>query len=159
MGSSSSFPTPFGSACLHGGPQGNATKGQLMCVKTVDYRGRTIASWQDVSLQQGIADLSLPLAHSSLGSYTIEVEQKTHIFYVESNRPPHFQVLLQLPSFVTVTDEMIPLHVCGWYPSGKPFRGRAEARLCQWHNYFLNKPDRCATFEAEVRAEDGECGW
>lgn len=45
------------------------------------------------------------------------------------------------------------------YPSGKPFRGRAEASLCQWHNYHLNEPGRCATFEAEVRAEGGECGW
>lgn len=56
-----------------------------MCPHVQDYTGRAIASWQDVSLQQGIADLSLPLAHSSLGSYTIEVEQKTHIFYVERN--------------------------------------------------------------------------
>ncbi|XP_068517179.1 alpha-2-macroglobulin-like isoform X1 [Anas acuta] len=123
---------------------------KLPLVTVTDFGGRTIASWQDVSLQQGIADLSLPLAHSSLDSYTIRVEQTTHIFYVERNRPPHFQVLLQLPSFVTVTDEMIPLHVCGWYPSGKPFRGRAEARLCQWHNYYLNEPGKCATFEAET---------
>lgn len=56
-----------------------------MCPHVQDFGGRTIASWQDVSLQQGIADLSLPLAHSSLGSYIITVEQKTHIFYVETN--------------------------------------------------------------------------
>uniref|UniRef100_A0A8B9E927 Alpha-2-macroglobulin bait region domain-containing protein n=1 Tax=Anser cygnoides TaxID=8845 RepID=A0A8B9E927_ANSCY len=119
---------------------------------TVNYYGeRTIASWQDVSLQQGIVDLSLPLAiDSALGSYTIKVEEKTHVFCVEENRPPHFQVLLQLPSFVTVTDEKIPLHVCGWYPSGKPFRGRAEASLCQWHKYYPKESDRCATFVAET---------
>ncbi|XP_040392971.1 alpha-2-macroglobulin-like isoform X4 [Cygnus olor] len=64
--------------------------------------------------------------------------------------PRHFQVLLQLPSFVTVTDEKIPLHVCGWYPSGKPFRGRAEASLCQWRKFYPKESDRCATFVAET---------
>lgn len=60
-------------------------RADTVCPHVQDFGGRTIASWQDVSLQQGIADLSLPLAHSSLGGYIITVEQKTHIFYVETN--------------------------------------------------------------------------
>lgn len=57
-----------------------------MCPHVQYYGERTIASWQDVSLQQGIVDLSLPLAiDSALGSYTIKVEEKTHVFCVEEN--------------------------------------------------------------------------
>lgn len=45
------------------------------------------------------------------------------------------------------------------YASGKTFRGRAEARLCQSHRYtFLKHSTRiCAEFKGQVRATgDGE---
>lgn len=60
-------------------------RADTVCPREQDPRGNRIAQWRDVSPRQGIVDLSLPLAHSSLGSYIITVEQTTHIFYVETN--------------------------------------------------------------------------
>lgn len=43
-----------------------------------------MAEWKDVTPQQGIVDLSFPLAaETDLGTYTIKVEEKTHSFTVE----------------------------------------------------------------------------
>lgn len=43
------------------------------------------------------------------------------------------------------------------YPSGKTFRGRAEARLCQSYKHiFLKEPVRtCAELRGQVRAAGG----
>ncbi|NXT54011.1 A2ML1 protein, partial [Pluvianellus socialis] len=103
-----------------------------------DPSGNRMAEWWDVSPQQGIVDLSFVLAaEPALGTYIIEVESKRYHFSVKDHGLPCFEVLIWLPRIVTVKDEKIPLDVCGWYPSGKTFRGRAEARLCQTHKYLL----------------------
>ncbi|NXP14231.1 A2ML1 protein, partial [Thinocorus orbignyianus] len=101
-----------------------------------------VAQWQKVSPRQGIVDLSFPLAaNATLGMYTIEVMEKTHLFEVKDYRLPRFEVLIQLPHVMMVKDK-IPLDVCGWYPSGKPFWGRAETMLCQ-QNTFLDGSEIC----------------
>uniref|UniRef100_A0A8C3G028 A2ML1 protein n=1 Tax=Chrysemys picta bellii TaxID=8478 RepID=A0A8C3G028_CHRPI len=49
-----------------------------------DPSGNRIAQWRDVTPQQGIVDLSLPLsAEPALGTYTIEVQGTRHSFSVE----------------------------------------------------------------------------
>ncbi|NXJ35943.1 A2ML1 protein, partial [Ciconia maguari] len=117
--------------------------------------GNHVAEWREVSPRQGIVDLSFPLAAElALGKYTIKVEGKRHSFSVEDYRLPPFEVLIRLPRIVTVKDKKIPLDVCGRYRSGKTFRGRAEARLCQTHKYIfvLKGPTRtCVEFRGQTQ--------
>ncbi|NXL85275.1 A2ML1 protein, partial [Alectura lathami] len=113
----------------------------------------SIAQWQDVSLRQGIVDLSVPLARdTALGTYTIKAEGKDHTFAVERHWKPRFKVLLQMPSFVMEKDEKIPLHVCGRYSSGTPFQGKAVADLCQFPKYlrFMNESMRCVKLQGQA---------
>ncbi|KAM6238702.1 alpha-2-macroglobulin-like protein 1 [Porphyrio hochstetteri] len=87
---------------------------ELPWVAVQDPNGTLIAQWQNVSSQQGIVDLSLPLAaEPALGTYSIQVEGKRHLFSVEEAGLPQFAVSIRLPQFVTVKDEKIPLDVCG----------------------------------------------
>nr|XP_009674233.1 PREDICTED: alpha-2-macroglobulin-like protein 1 [Struthio camelus australis] len=105
---------------------------KLPFVAVQDPRGNGVAQWQDVSPRQGIVELSLPLsAEQALGAYTIKAGGKRHSFRVKDYGLPHFEVAIQLPLFVTKLDKSLQLQVCGWYPSRKPFRGRAEGSLCQ----------------------------
>ncbi|KAM6190008.1 alpha-2-macroglobulin-like protein 1 [Sarcoramphus papa] len=131
---------------------------ELPLVAVQDPSGNRVAEWREVSPRQGIVDLSFPLAaEPALGTYIIEVEGKSHSFSVKDNGLPHFEVLIQLPRVVTVKDEKIPLDVCGRYPSGRTFRGRAEARLCQSHKYVIF-PEESTKICAEFRGQTGKNG-
>ncbi|XP_055645675.1 alpha-2-macroglobulin-like protein 1 [Falco peregrinus] len=104
---------------------------ELPLVVVKNPRRKTVAQWRGVSPRQGIVELSFPLAaEPALGTYTIKVEGKQHSFSVKDDGPPHFEVLIRLPC-VVVKDEKTQLDICGRYPSGRTFRGRAEARLCR----------------------------
>uniref|UniRef100_K7F708 Alpha-2-macroglobulin bait region domain-containing protein n=1 Tax=Pelodiscus sinensis TaxID=13735 RepID=K7F708_PELSI len=97
-----------------------------------DPHGNRIAQWRDVTPQQGIVDLSLPLAaEPALGPYAIEVQGTRRWFSVEEYEPPKFEVTLQLPPVVTVLDKALHLRVCGRYTDGKPVLGRVQATLCR----------------------------
>ncbi|KAM6368587.1 alpha-2-macroglobulin-like protein 1 [Pluvialis apricaria] len=130
---------------------------KLPLVAVQDPSGNRVAEWQEVSPRQGIVDLSFPLAaEQALGTYVIEVEGKRHYFSVQNYGLPHFEMLIRLPRIVTAENEKIPLDVCGRYPSGKTFRGRAEARLCQFHKHIFLKES--AWICAEFRGETGRNG-
>nr|XP_042701770.1 alpha-2-macroglobulin-like protein 1 [Chrysemys picta bellii] len=104
---------------------------KLPLVTVQDPSGNRIAQWQDVTPQQGIVDLSLPLsAEPALGTYAIEAQGTRHSFSVEEYVLPKFEVTLELPPVVTVLDETLLLRVCGRYTSGKPVLGRVQASLC-----------------------------
>ncbi|XP_054657915.1 alpha-2-macroglobulin-like protein 1 [Grus americana] len=131
---------------------------ELPLVAVQDPSGNRVAEWWEVSPRQGIVDLSFPLAaEPALGMYTIEVEGKRHSFSVEDYGLPHFEVLIWLPRVVTVKDEKILLDVCGRYPSGKPFQGMAEAKLCRSHKYIIF-PKGSTRICAEFRGETGRNG-
>ncbi|XP_061331952.1 alpha-2-macroglobulin-like [Pezoporus flaviventris] len=85
------------------------------------------------------------------------MEGSSHQFTVKDSGQSNFEVLIRLPRFVTEKDEKIPLDVCGLYPSGKTFRGRAEASLCQFYSFgaVLNAP---AMTCAELRGQTGRNG-
>ncbi|XP_073181608.1 alpha-2-macroglobulin-like protein 1 [Lepidochelys kempii] len=105
---------------------------QLPLVTLQDPSGNRIAQWRDVTPQQGIVDLSLPLsAEPALGTYAIEAQGTRHSFSVEEYVLPKFEVILELPPVVTVLDETILLRVCGRYTYGKPVLGRIQASLCR----------------------------
>ncbi|NXN31178.1 A2ML1 protein, partial [Nycticryphes semicollaris] len=113
------------------------------CPSVQDPNQNRIAQWRDVSPQQGIVDLSLPLAaEPALGTYTIEVEEKSHSFRVEEYVLPKFEVTISLPD-VVLEDKNIQVDICGRYTYGKPVQGKVQASLCQkvqgaWFNPFGN---------------------
>ncbi|XP_039360069.1 alpha-2-macroglobulin-like protein 1 isoform X14 [Mauremys reevesii] len=105
---------------------------KLPLVTVQDPNGNHIAQWRDVTPQQGIVDLSLPLsAEPALGTYAIKAPGTRHSFSVEEYVLPKFEVTLELPPVVTVLDETLLLRVCGRYTYGKPVLGRVQASLCR----------------------------
>ncbi|XP_067398967.1 alpha-2-macroglobulin-like protein 1 [Emydura macquarii macquarii] len=116
---------------------------KLPLVTLQDPSGNRIAQWRDVTPQQGIVELSLPLsAEPALGTYAIEAEGRRHSFSVEEYVLPKFEVTVELPPVVTVLDETISLRVCGRYTYGKPVLGRVQASLCrepEFRRYFLRQ--------------------
>ncbi|XP_039359982.1 alpha-2-macroglobulin-like protein 1 [Mauremys reevesii] len=104
---------------------------KLPLVTVQDPSGNRIAQWRDVTPQQGIVDLSLPLsAEPALGTYAIEAQGTRHSFSVEEYVLPKFEVTLELPPVMTVLDEKLLLRVCGRDTYGKPVLGRVQASLC-----------------------------
>ncbi|XP_077662124.1 alpha-2-macroglobulin-like protein 1 [Eretmochelys imbricata] len=118
---------------------------KLPLVTLQDPSGNRIAQWRNVTPQQGIVDLSLPLsAEPALGTYAIQAQGTRHSFSVEEYVLPKFEVILELPPVVTVLDETILLRVCGRYSYGKPVLGRVQASLCRekqpsypWYRLYL----------------------
>ncbi|CAM4703901.1 unnamed protein product [Lepidochelys olivacea] len=100
---------------------------KLPLVTLQDPSGNRIAQWRDVTPQQGIVDLSLPLsAEPTLGTYAIQAQGMRHSFSVEEYVLPKFKVILELPPVVTVLDETILLRVCGWTESNGCFSREVE---------------------------------
>ncbi|NXF33981.1 A2ML1 protein, partial [Nyctibius bracteatus] len=97
-----------------------------------DPSGNRIAQWREVTPQQGIVDLSLPLAaEPALGTYIIEVEGKTHSFSVEEYVLPKFEMTIDLPTIVLEKNKKFQMEICGRYTYGKPVQGKVQASLCQ----------------------------
>ncbi|CAM5128263.1 unnamed protein product, partial [Natator depressus] len=79
-----------------------------------DPSGNRIAQWRDVTPQQGIMDLSLPLsAEPALGTYAIEEQGTRHSFSVEEYGAGQVRSDPRAAPVVAVLDEMILLRVCG----------------------------------------------
>ncbi|XP_067412400.1 alpha-2-macroglobulin-like protein 1 [Emydura macquarii macquarii] len=108
---------------------------KLPLVTLQDPSGNRIAQWRDVTPQQGIVELSLPLStEPALGMYVINMKRTRHSFSVEDYVLPKFEVTVELPPRVMVLDETISLRVCGRYAYGKPVLGRVQASLCRQHH-------------------------
>ncbi|NXG51438.1 A2ML1 protein, partial [Psilopogon haemacephalus] len=104
----------------------------LVASKEKDPSGNRIAQWQDVTPQQGIVDLSLPLAtEPALGTYTIEVKEKIQSFSVEEYVLPRFKMSIDLPSVVLEKKVKFQMKICGRYTYGKPVQGKVQASLCK----------------------------
>uniref|UniRef100_A0A8C3FYY8 Alpha-2-macroglobulin-like protein 1 n=1 Tax=Chrysemys picta bellii TaxID=8478 RepID=A0A8C3FYY8_CHRPI len=128
-----------------------------------DPSGNRIAQWRDVTPQQGIVDLSLPLsAEPALGTYTIEVQGTRHSFSVEEYGAPPSGIgplLSHLPS---------PSPLLNRYTYGKPVLGRVQASLCRpCDSSFESDTDQggdlCVELTGQVSVtEEGEyeaCCW
>ncbi|NXG01470.1 A2ML1 protein, partial [Sakesphorus luctuosus] len=97
-----------------------------------DSEHNRIAEWLNVKPNQGIVDLSFPLAsEASLGMYTISVQQgmARKKFRVEEYVPKKFEITFEYPAFVTGADEEFQLKICGKYTYGKPVEGEIEVHL------------------------------
>ncbi|XP_056404852.1 pregnancy zone protein-like [Hyla sarda] len=91
-----------------------AGKTQLPAVELQDPEKNLIGQWLNVSLRQGIAELSLPLSSEpQLGEYSVRVKDTVDTFSVEEYVLPKFEVTLNFPKVIVITDEKFTLQVCG----------------------------------------------
>ncbi|XP_044153546.1 alpha-2-macroglobulin-like [Bufo gargarizans] len=129
-------------------------KNQLSAVKLQDPEKNLIGQWLNVSLSQGIAELSLPLSSEPLlGEYSIHVKDKVHTFSVEEYVLPKFEVTLHFSKAVVITDEKCTLQLCGRYTYGKPVKGNYKIQVCRSKvpYYYTPSPDvPCVDFTGEL---------
>ncbi|KAM9324847.1 alpha-2-macroglobulin-like [Gastrophryne carolinensis] len=82
-------------------------------VKLQDPQKNRIGQWLNVSLNQGMADFSLPLSSEPpLGEYSIQVLDTTQRFTVEEYVLPKFEVTLQFPKFIMYNSDKFSLEIC-----------------------------------------------
>ncbi|CAM2109011.1 unnamed protein product [Caretta caretta] len=92
-----------------------------------DPSGNRIAQWRDVTPQQGIVDLSLPLsAEPALGTYAIQAQGTRHSFSVEEygvelNATKHCDIVSEI---ATVTFE----DADATYKAGIPYTGKVDVQ-------------------------------
>ncbi|OCT69761.1 hypothetical protein XELAEV_18036685mg [Xenopus laevis] len=120
-----------------------------------DLGKNRIGQWLNVSLQQGIAELSLPLSSEpSLGEYSIRVKDTVHFFSVEEYVLPRFEVTFQLPRVVVASSDQFPVKICARYTYGKPVQGTYKVDVCRKHyrRRFGNDQggDLCADFSGKL---------
>uniref|UniRef100_A0A1B8Y281 Macroglobulin domain-containing protein n=1 Tax=Xenopus tropicalis TaxID=8364 RepID=A0A1B8Y281_XENTR len=82
--------------------------------KPGDTEWKRIAQWLNVTLKQGIAELSLPLSPTPLfGQYSINVGGIEHHFSVAGYALPTFEVVFLFPKAVFSNSEQFQLKICG----------------------------------------------
>ncbi|XP_066193041.1 alpha-2-macroglobulin-like protein 1 [Sylvia atricapilla] len=119
---------------------------KLPLVFLKDPSGNRIAQWREVAPRQGIVDLSLPLASEpALGTYTINVEGKSHSFSVEEYVLPKFEVTIHLPSALWEKDEKFSVQICGRYTYGKPVQGKVQAGMCLTQRLWYHQKGKTCT--------------
>ncbi|XP_029436509.1 alpha-2-macroglobulin-like protein 1 isoform X2 [Rhinatrema bivittatum] len=128
-------------------------------IELEDPNGNRIGQWLNVVPQQGIVDLSYPLASEPpLGTYTINVEtgRVKRSFDVAEYVLPKFEVKFVAPTYVYILDVSFEVQVCGRYTYGKPVEGSFTVTLCRkvWF-WQQNGHDLCQTFSG--RADVAGC--
>ncbi|KAE8589289.1 hypothetical protein XENTR_v10017511 [Xenopus tropicalis] len=118
---------------------------------------KRIAQWLNVTLKQGIAELSLPLSPTPLfGQYSINVGGIEHHFSVAGYALPTFEVVFQFPKAVFSNSEQFQLQICGRYPYGQAVQGTYQAMVCRrafllyWSGHFQNFTDLCVDFSGKL---------
>ncbi|KAM3913954.1 alpha-2-macroglobulin-like [Leptodactylus fuscus] len=119
-------------------------------VEIKDPKENRISQWLNVSLVQGIVELSFALSSEpTLGEYSIKVKDTSHTFSVEEYVLPKFEVILQLPKYVLFNSEQFPVKVCGKYTYGKPVRGNFTVSICRESDRYKVAP-LCASFSEKL---------
>ncbi|XP_040293170.1 alpha-2-macroglobulin-like [Bufo bufo] len=128
-----------------------------------------IGQWLNVSLNQGIAELSLLLSSEpTLGQYIIKMKDTVDYFSVEEYVLPKFEVNLHFPKNVMFNSKQFPVKICGRYTYGKPVHGNYTMSICRkyysrfWSGtheeppiclYFPGKLDRSGCQTVEIQSE------
>ncbi|KAM8924689.1 alpha-2-macroglobulin-like protein 1 [Pelodytes ibericus] len=104
------------------------------------YKNR-IGQWMDVSPIRGIADFTFPLAEElALGEYKIVIpNQSVKSFFVAEHVLKRFEVNINAPSKVAVTETLLTVEICGRYNYGKPVLGYVMISVCLkdiWSVYY-----------------------
>ncbi|XP_077202031.1 alpha-2-macroglobulin-like protein 1 [Paroedura picta] len=133
-------------------------------IQLTDPNENRIGQWLDVETQQGIADFSFPLASEAAeGMYTIKVgdgipPRGETYFAVGEYELPKFEVLFDLPPFVTLTDEEFLVKVCGKYTYGKPVHGKVDLTVRRTTAYYMLMTGDYAEIEKEYTGQTDRYG-
>ncbi|KAM3912628.1 alpha-2-macroglobulin-like [Leptodactylus fuscus] len=105
---------------------------QYPLIQIIDTHGNRIAQWLDVSTKEGMADFSVHLASELLlGDYKIEIPKGCNKhFKVDEYVNQRFEVNINLPSEVHLSDKSFHLEVCGRYTYGEAVEGKMDVSLC-----------------------------
>ncbi|XP_077202032.1 alpha-2-macroglobulin-like protein 1 [Paroedura picta] len=120
-----------------------AITGNIPMVQLIDSKENRIGQWLDVETQQGIADLSFPLAsEAARGMYTIQVGDDTFYrrnkgFTVWEYELPKFEVLIDAPEKIRFSDEELRIKVTGRYTYGKVVHGTARLTMTRRVSYYF----------------------
>ncbi|XP_060124957.1 alpha-2-macroglobulin-like protein 1 [Zootoca vivipara] len=106
-----------------------------------DPNDNRIGQWVDVTPQNGIVDVSFPLASEAvLGTYNFKMGggyRNKKGFTVEEYVLPKYEVQFELPQIVTRADEEVQVKVFGRYTYGKPVRGKVDLRVIRDQSYYF----------------------
>ncbi|KAL8202400.1 UNVERIFIED_CONTAM: hypothetical protein K2H54_013078, partial [Gekko kuhli] len=140
-----------------------ALRQTIPLVQLKDPHENRIGQWLNVETKQGIADFSFPLAsEAALGSYTIQVGDSQfrgqYFFDVEEYVLPKFEVLFELPPFVTTSDEQFLVNVCGKYTYGKPVHGKVDLQISRSPSFHEYMSGELAEIEKEYTGQTDKTG-
>uniref|UniRef100_A0A3P9MFE6 Alpha-2-macroglobulin-like n=1 Tax=Oryzias latipes TaxID=8090 RepID=A0A3P9MFE6_ORYLA len=95
-----------------------------------------IGQWQNKTSNSKILQLSYPLSpEACVGRYNIIIkigEEEVDLdFRVEKHVWPKFDVVINVPEEVSVTEETIDIEICAMYTYGQPVPGYFFVRLCR----------------------------
>nr|XP_034997143.1 alpha-2-macroglobulin-like protein 1 [Zootoca vivipara] len=136
-----------------------------------DPKENRIGQWLDVKPQNGIVDLSFPLAsEAAVGMYSIqvgsspfaEIDNSRRDFLVAEYVLPKFEVEIEFPELVTTADENFQVKVSGKYTYGKRVQGNVQLRFTRGLSfYFLwrNTNETLSAIAHEYTAQTDETGF
>ncbi|XP_075072194.1 alpha-2-macroglobulin-like [Mixophyes fleayi] len=129
-------------------------KSQFPLIELQDPEKNRIGQWRNVSLEQGIAELSLPLSvEPPLGEYSITVKNKVHTFSVEEYVLPKIEFTCHAPKVMPFNSKHFPVKICARYTYGKPVPGDYKIRVCRKfssYNYRPSPNDLCLDFSGKL---------
>ncbi|XP_073402570.1 alpha-2-macroglobulin-like isoform X3 [Dendrobates tinctorius] len=122
-------------------------------VEVQDPKKNRISQWLNVTISQGIAELSLALSSEPiLGEYSIRIKDTSHTFTVEEYVLPRFEVSVEFPKDVLFSSDQFQVKICGKYTYGKPVHGDFTASVCCKHTSFhwWSAPAECVDFTGKL---------
>ncbi|KAM5262733.1 ovostatin-like [Ctenodactylus gundi] len=102
-----------------------------------DAHGNHIQRWVNETSATGLLDLSFQLVSEPLlGWYVITAEtisnsKASHSFSVEEYVLPRFEMAVEAPGSILVTDSEFKVHVCASYTYGQPVEGTVQLSACR----------------------------
>ncbi|XP_073933938.1 ovostatin homolog 2-like [Castor canadensis] len=127
-----------------------------------DPQGNHIQQWVNETSAGGILSLSFQLFSESIGWYRIIVKtasekEKYHSFSVEEYVLPKFQMTVDAPRYILVTDSEFKVTVCASYTYGKPVEGKVHLSACRKSTIYgscRNLNSLCKNFTTQL-GKDG----
>uniref|UniRef100_A0A8C0JYP0 Ovostatin homolog 2-like n=1 Tax=Canis lupus dingo TaxID=286419 RepID=A0A8C0JYP0_CANLU len=133
---------------------------QYPLITLQDPQNNRIFQWQNVTSFKNITQLSFQLISEPMfGDYSIFVKRKsgktlTHQFTVDRYVLPKFEVKVNAPQTVTISDDEFQVNVCAKYTYGQPVQGKAKIRVCREffssRNCENNSNEICEQFIEEL---------
>ncbi|PNJ30643.1 T0128421 isoform 2, partial [Pongo abelii] len=125
-----------------------------------DPQNNQIFQWQNVTSFRNITQLSFQLISEPMfGDYWIVVKRNsgktvTHQFAVKRYVLPKFEVTVNAPQTVTISDDEFQVDVCAKYTFGQPVQGKTQIRVCREYfsssNCEKNDNEICEQFIAQL---------